>query len=462
MSDNTSFQAWLLKALRKNDASVFKSPTSVATYFQAINESKVQLEDFRSQLANFTTLQTQSNTVVQQYNKLISGTTNPVLIAQYKADRAPYLNDYKAYSERISTMNSFIKAVEKAQKPIKPDLLARSASAYAYTPIKLIVKSGLTRITYNVGSVREAYFSGKEEFLRETSVHPGNTPVQVDNAANLWAGGFANKGMIQTWTPPVSGVNSTKGKTDPEAKNASTYGMPGKTTPLQPHGFQFQYNPTNVTMVYSGTPSVDMMYEASGQDKFNFVGTGTTQSTIGFQILLNRVYDMKYYDSSGHLRSNAKNAYFPVQPTLKEQEAIYNQGTMYDVEFLLRTLLGVTMDSYLRKDYLGNGTADMGFVAAVPVELHLGQNMRYLVWINQLSINHVLFNERMVPLFSTVDISCNRMPDFASFADGTGLSEADKALAAGAMAAVEDGRAAAVYTDIAKNIAENVITGLGY
>lgn len=414
MSGDQSFQNWLNAALKRGDIAAFKAPTSMATYVQAALESKVQVDDFKAQQASFIALKKEADTAVQSYNHLISQTTDPVLIAQYKADRAPYLNDSKAYNERIKEMDVFIKAVEKAQKPIKADLLARSESAYAYTPIKIITKSNLTKITYNVGSVREAYFSGKEEFLRETALHPGNKPVKVDNAANLWAGGFANKGMIQTWTPPSSLVTYKK---DSSSESNTTFGMPAKTHALAPHGYQFQYNPTNVTMVYSGTPSVDMMYEASGQDKFNFVGTGTTQSTIGFQILINRVYDMKYYGSDGHLRSNAQNAYSPVTPTLKEQEAIYNQGTMYDIEFLLRTLLGVTMDSYLRKDYLGNGTADMGFVAAIPVELHLGQNMRYLVWINQLSINHVLFNERMVPLFTTVDVSCNRMPDFAQLSD---------------------------------------------
>jgi hypothetical protein len=282
--------------------------------------------------------------------------------------------------------------------------VAKSDAAIAKIPSKIITKTGLTKITYNVGSVREAYFSGREQFLRETLIHPGNTPSRVDNAANLWAGGVANKGMIQTWSPP-----------DPSTSNVSpeNQNLVGEQTKLTPYGFQFQYNPTNISMVYSGTPNVDIMFEASGGDKFNFVGTGVTQSTIGFQILLNRVYDMKYYGVDGKLKPGADKSYSPIAPTLAEQKEIYNKGTMYDMEFLLRTLLGVTMKSYLRDNYLDGQTADMGFVTAIPVELHLGQNLRYLVWVNQISINHVLFNERMVPLFSTVDISCQRMPDFA-------------------------------------------------
>jgi putative thioredoxin len=70
-------------------------------------------------------------------------------------------------------------------------------------------------------------------------------------------------------------------------------------------------------------------------------------------------------------------------------------GTMYDVEYLLRTLLGYTLKSYLRN----NQTADMGYLGARPVELHLGKSLRYLGTVTSLRIEHVIFNEQMVPLF---------------------------------------------------------------
>jgi len=50
----------------------------------------------------------------------------------------------------------------------------------------------------------------------------------------------------------------------------------------------------------------------------------------------------------------------------------------------------------------------------LPVELHLGDGLRYLVRISSLDIEHKMFNERMVPIFSNVRITCARYPDIAS------------------------------------------------
>lgn len=374
----------------------------------AASQSGVQVRTLTDKLAVYNSNLTAVTQTIQSYNAAIKAATTTEQKNQLIADRAPYLTNQTALKTTIATISTTITQLKATSRPVDPNVIASIDKAVAPTPIKTILKTGLQKITYNVGSVKDAYFSGRESFLKEVAPQPGNTPVYVENAANLWAGGIANKGMIQTWSPP----ESTGASVNKDAASSSS--MIGQTNANPtPYGYQFQYNPTNIMMSYAGTPAVDMAYEASGQDKFNFVGTGTTQSTIGFQILINRVYDMKYYGTNGLLKPGVKNIYSPVTPTYEDQQAIYNKGTMYDIEFMLRTLLGMTMPSYLR----GGQTADMGFVTAIPVELHLGQSLRYLVWINQLTVNHVLFNERMVPLFTTVDVSCNRMPDFGAFSD---------------------------------------------
>jgi hypothetical protein len=379
----------------------YEAQTLAAQSAEQVKTLTAKLTVYNSNLAAVTAL-------IQDFNSDIAAATNPTVKAQLIADRAPYLTDQSSLKSTIRALGTTISQLKSTGRPVNPNTLASIDKVSAPSPIKTILKSGLQKITYNVGSVKDAYFSGRESFMKEVSPQPGNTPVYVENAANLWAGGIANKGMIQTWSPPAS----TGATVNKDASKSSA--MIGQTNPNPtPYGYQFQYNPTNIMMSYAGTPSVDMAYEASGQDKFNFVGTGTTQSTIGFQILINRVYDMKYYSNTGVLKPGAESVYSPAPPSYQDQQDIYNKGTMYDIEFLLRTLLGMTMPSYLR----GGQTADMGFVTAIPVELHLGQSLRYLVWINQLTVNHVLFNERMVPLFTTVDVSCNRMPDFGAFSD---------------------------------------------
>jgi hypothetical protein len=84
---------------------------------------------------------------------------------------------------------------------------------------------------------------------------------------------------------------------------------------------------------------------------------------------------------------------------------------MYDMEYLFKTLMGLnsTYDSGL------NGrTADKGWLNGLPIELHLGDGLRYLVRIGSLEVKHLIFNDRMVPIISSVDITCHRFYDSAT------------------------------------------------
>jgi hypothetical protein len=82
---------------------------------------------------------------------------------------------------------------------------------------------------------------------------------------------------------------------------------------------------------------------------------------------------------------------------------------MYDIEYLLRTLLGYQLKSSLRNVF----TSDIGYLGAYPVELHLGNNLRYLGIIDGFNVSHTIFNQNMVPVFSNVSITFSRLPDFA-------------------------------------------------
>lgn len=383
------------------------------TATEKAQQSQIQITALNKKITLNKSTRNATQTAINNYKIAITAAAgNPTLQASLRAEMAPYVTLVATLNEEIAYAEGQISDIRANQRPLPASTLATSEKALATSVLTTIARTDATQITYNVGSVKEAYFKGTESFMKETLPRSGNTPVAVTNAANLWTGGLANKGMIQSWAPP--GGN--------QSEYDDSQGIYGSSVKLPSYGFQFQYNPTNVVMNYLGAPAVDIAYQASGEDKFNFVGTGITQSTIGFQILVNRVYDQKYYGSDGLLTNQQPNLYAPSTPDFATQRAIYKKGTMYDVEFLLSTLLGIKMKSYLR----GEDTADMGFVSAVPVELHLGQSLRYLVYINSLTVNHVLFNERMVPLFSTIDISCARLPDFANPSDTLSSSESKK------------------------------------
>lgn len=274
-------------------------------------------------------------------------------------------------------------------------------------------------VKYNIPSVTEAYFnmtSGYENNVLLTN--NTNRPAQVAAAKELWLKAGSHKGMIQSFVIPkqIGASSSTAGMT-PELyanKNINT----------SKYAFQFLYNPGTIEMNYAGAPAVDIGLELSGRDKIPLIGSAATSSTISFQLLINRMPDMKYLGTQNnelnlasrqdlgaeYLRSNADNftKIYGKQVPVEDLQQIRDRGTMYDVEFLLRTLIGYALPSTLR----GFTTSDVGYLGAYPVELHLGKSLRYLVTVSSFSLNHTIFTEDMVPVFTNMTINCNRLPDY--------------------------------------------------
>jgi hypothetical protein len=276
-------------------------------------------------------------------------------------------------------------------------------------------KDGNQRIQ-NVGMVTEAYFSPLASFSNTFNLQTNNRPRVIQQAEQLWETSAGNKGIIQSFVP---------------RDNLSSYNFNAslprdvKTNTQERYGFQFHYNPGSIDMTYAGIPDIDVGYVGSGEDVFNLVGSQVSQASITFQLILNRVFDMQYYTPAGRLRFDSpQSLYSPQTPTFKDQEQIYNRGTMYDVEFLLSSILGFRAGTQFR----GN-TADLGWIGGHPVELFLGRSLKYLAMTQGASLRHIIFNERMVPTFTTLSLTFNRIPDYANSGDSgaTGVTTRDPA-----------------------------------
>jgi len=254
-------------------------------------------------------------------------------------------------------------------------------------------------ISYNVGMVNEAYFSTDAGFSQLVNMMDGGSrPSAVSAGTELWNNSKSNKGMIWLYSGTQDDKLSFEAP-DRQAENG-TY---------KKYGFQFHYNPTTIQQAWSGSPDVDVTMWTANLEKYNLLG-GQTMSTVTFSLTLNRIFDMQYYGKDGLLkpgRRGDKNPYSPMKPTEEDQKKIYDFGTMYDVEFLLSTVLGFKYKSRFR-----GTTSDIGFMTGRPVDLHLGNSLRYWGYIQSIGLNHVIFDERMVPILSSVDITFARIPDY--------------------------------------------------
>jgi hypothetical protein len=320
---------------------------------------------------------------------------------------------------KIDATNVNIKYLVNNKKSLSTKAFARAKLGV----IPTTVATQKYKLLYNASAPNEAYFSTKETWEyhskgKTLNVMGSNLPKKIaEDASTLWVNATNHKGMIQ----PYVKSNLLKGNSNkpiaPNGYSSPAYDLSGKN---ERYAFQFLYNPGSVAMAYAGTPDVDVGAQIAGTEQFALLGQiGVTQSTIQFDLLINRMFDMKYYDpDTKMLRSDLidtpEKVYPGKTPSKNEQKDIYNKGTMYDLEFLLRALLGYAAPTSLRG---GNLTADIGYIGSVPVELHLGTSLRYLGIVNSINVKHLTFNERMVPLFSSVSLNFNRIPDFVDVQD---------------------------------------------
>ena len=262
-----------------------------------------------------------------------------------------------------------------------------------------ISNAGLSDVYYyNAPMVRTAYINprGPQTQSTDTSMSGSDNPKSADIA---WTSLFSSKGIIQmNRETALIYANNMR-------KNNMSYDD-------NLYGFRFLYNPKEVSMSWGVTEGVNYEGVASGLDPFSPITPALINSTVSFSLMLNRTNDMAWLDTNG-LIPGVTDPYptFNTKDKQKELAEIYKRGTMYDLEYLFKAIMGVNS---VHDSKLNGKTADYGWLQGVAVELHLGAGMKYLVRISSLEVNHMIFNERMVPLLSTLNVSCTRFNDFIS------------------------------------------------
>jgi hypothetical protein len=254
---------------------------------------------------------------------------------------------------------------------------------------------------YNVPMIKPAYLTGGTS-ADNPSPQQRTSSLSISGTSNYvrgldaWTGAASSKGVIQM------DVNSAF-----SLANSKTY--ENKSYDGNLYGFKFLYNPKEVSMTWGVAEGQNWEGIANNLEAGTAPSAALQNSTISFSLLLNRIHDMQYLDFSG-LKAGVTNPYPPFlqSRTIDEElSELYEKGTMYDMEYLFKTLNGINSTTY--SGFKGE-TADQGWLQGFAVELHLGNRMRYLVRVTNLEINHAIFDERMVPILSYVNITCARFP----------------------------------------------------
>lgn len=197
------------------------------------------------------------------------------------------------------------------------------------------------------------------------------------------------------------------------------------------YGFKFMYNPATIDFSVSTYPGVNIGYLYSGKTTAMPTGVENSGSTIALSFPITRIDDMQFinviaagssttvYDGSSlrtitsdttkYTMDNPQAVYGKTGAFFVDQEdvqGIGSRGTMYDLEFLFRAVLGRKWQTVYRGQ-----TADVGLLFSVPLKLVLSSTMVYRVRISGVSFTHRSFTPDMVPIYTDVALSFERIPD---------------------------------------------------
>jgi hypothetical protein len=358
--------------------------------------------------------------------------------------------------EKIVAINSKLRTLDNRLKAFKNQLAAVISAeggneSYDNETTTLISSADADKLIYqyNLPMLKSAYLNpfgpqGTALIDRKLIGAPIN---DFNNARLAWKGVTPSRGTIQMSRLYAENANYSTSVAKGRAKNDT------------PYGFRFLYNPTEVSMAWGIVDAFSPEYAQSGANGMSGVAVGLMKGTIAFSLLLNRIGDMNVLQDDGSYanyffendpganpnvysqilypavgtqvvpvipvpvipsEANGNPWGLPQDPSLEERAAIAKRGTMYDIEYLFRAMGGYYADY---ESGLNGKTADRGWLQPIPMELHLGAGLRYLVRVSSLDLKHMMFNERMVPTLTTVNVTCTRYYDSPdAFTDPTAYS----------------------------------------
>jgi hypothetical protein len=336
------------------------------------------------------------------------------------------------YKVRLANNNAssqvLLQQIKNIQHPVKPP--ANTPSKGNSTTIVHTSTPNTSAIQFNAPMVSQAYFRGiQSEILHGNYVKAG----PYTDAKNTWSIGtngtpITGRGAFQVDRSLVTAANVA------DAIKSSAYH--GSKIDTNLYGFKFLYNPSSVSMNWGAVQKTDPTYQSLGLDPFVPGTQNLIQSYLEFSIIINRIEDFNFLDKNGlkkvesGLTQRGRNSDlmptsvqvnpYPKSVPNSELIQIFEKGTMYDIEYLFKTMHALTGNIGYKSLLMNDITSDPGWLPVRPVELHLGNKLRYKVRVQNLTVNHTVFNPRMIPILSTVTFTCARYWDSPDYSKNKG------------------------------------------
>ena len=266
---------------------------------------------------------------------------------------------------------------------------------------------------YNLPLIKSARFSSSANAPLNTSLGDSSKYVSPPSHSNtdLYWNFTPGRGVLRVNKDWMKSILNSSEK-EKGASGGLDFFEGGKVGSRKPdrqlYGFRFLYNPEKIQVVYTVNTDLHPGLIATGKDKF--LPLTKSNSAITIDLVLNRVEDMKYKDNpSQAIRDGVYYGIGETDTLASDVQELLEKGTMYDLEYLFKVLNAP--NATFNSAYNGK-TADMGYIRPSILELHLGNRLRYPVRVIDLSLEHKIFDPRMVPIFSVVRMTFGRFIEF--------------------------------------------------
>jgi hypothetical protein len=254
--------------------------------------------------------------------------------------------------------------------------------------------------------VPEGYEFNLPPHIWSLPVRPGT--VDPETVGKTFTENFHGLRRGRIWYFAGAGDVSTVDKESGDASRSGGTGDPKRVQINHDYGFQFLWNPETVTT----SVQRNMDITPSNADTLRVVsGVFPGQESVSLSIILDRTNDFAYAKAFRDADERYYTGGYPgAKYNFTEQiTLLLKQGTMADLEYLFKAINGAGTGNGSWTTLLKKQTSNVGYLSPTLLGFSLGpdtqNNLSYVGWISNISINHTAFTEEMIPIRTAVSFS---------------------------------------------------------
>jgi hypothetical protein len=303
----------------------------------------------------------------------------------------------------------------------------------------------------DVVMARKGWFTPETTFPKEWTVQLEPDEPEEGESANAFLSRLVDLGQIVAGDARLNFARGVVQLFNRSNASENTINLlPGNSQ----YGFRFMYNPPMINYSLGIAAGINPSYVFGSRSGAQSMPIFSVGSQLSLDLVINRVEDVAFlrgiketeeadfraliqkgdgpYSSWVGKNLNVTSQVLPPEEGDNAEDApvsttyntsvvgtrlgqlleIRNKGTLHDLEYLFRSMLGRRFLTAYRGE-----TADIGIATGQVLVLYLSPSMVYRVRVSAFNYTHKIFTPDMIPTFTEVSLTFDRVPDALKWDD---------------------------------------------